>query len=382
MRPEAAGQAATPRDSPPSGVPPTSDDRSVLAVRDLDVSVNTPEGRLQIISGVEFEIAEGEALGIVGESGCGKSTTARAIMGTLPIPPARIDRGAIRFDGRDLLRLSRTELNRLRGRSLTMIFQDPNTTLNPVFTIGDQLEAILLWQGRRSWHPFGVSRRRRTWATERAAEMLARVKLPDPRRVMESYPFQLSGGMRQRVLIAMALLNEPKLVVADEPGTALDVTIQDQILELFESLLVGTGLSLLYITHNLGIARRVTQRIVVMYAGTVVEVAPTAQIFEQPLHPYTQGLLACVPKLFGSMARGIEGRIPDLASMPAGCRFHPRCPYAMEICTRQAPPLIEVEPGRRVACHLYEGGVTAAAQVMQEARTSAGSREDALAGGV
>jgi oligopeptide/dipeptide ABC transporter ATP-binding protein len=187
--------------------------------------------------------------------------------------------------------------------------------------------------------------------------------------------------MRQRVLIAMALLNEPKLVVADEPGTALDVTIQDQILELFESLLVGTGLSLLYITHNLGIARRVTQRIVVMYAGTVVEVAPTAQIFEQPLHPYTQGLLACVPKLFGSMARGIEGRIPDLASMPAGCRFHPRCPYAMEICTRQAPPLIEVEPGRRVACHLYEGGVTAAAQVMQDARTSAVIPEDALAGG-
>jgi oligopeptide/dipeptide ABC transporter ATP-binding protein len=291
-------------------------------------------------------------VGVVGESGCGKSTTAKAILGILPRPPVRIDAGTIRFDGRDLLRLGEDELNRLRGRELSMIFQDPTASLNPVFTIGDQMRDLLLWQAR-SWLPFTSSRRRRAWATEQAAAMLARVKMPAPLRALESYPFQLSGGMRQRVAIAMALLNGPKLIVADEPGTALDVTIQDQILELFEGLVAGGDLSLLYITHNLGVARRVTQRIAVMYAGDVVEAAPTTRIFTQPLHPYTQGLLACVPKLAGGMTQGIEGRVPDPRYPPSGCRFHPRCPYRLPVCTHDVPRLLEVEPGHRVACHLY-----------------------------
>lgn len=324
----------------------------LLEVNDLRVSANTPDGRVQILAGVSMHIALGEALGVVGESGSGKSTTARAVMGTLPIPPLRVDSGRITFDRKDLLSMSRSELNAIRGRDLTMIFQDPNTSLNPVYTVGDQMEAVLLWQGR-SGLLFGAPRPSKTEARDRVAEMLERVRLPAPRRIMESYPFQLSGGMRQRVLIAMALLNEPKLIVADEPGSALDVTIQDQILELLESLLVGRGLSLMFITHNLGIARRVTQRVAVMYAGQVVETAATRAVFEEPLHPYTQGLLASVPKLSGAMAKGITGRMPDISDPPSGCRFHPRCPFRMEICVTVAPPLVETAPGREVACHLY-----------------------------
>jgi peptide/nickel transport system ATP-binding protein len=332
--------------TPPSATSP------LLDVSDLHVSTNTPDGRVRILAGVSLRIASGEALGLVGESGSGKSTTARAIMGILPTPPFQVDSGTITFDGRDLLGMGSDELNTIRGRDLTMIFQDPNTSLNPVYTIGDQMEAAILWQGR-SGRLLGVSRQRRLRAREHAAELLDQVRLPAPRQIMQSYAFQLSGGMRQRVLIAMALLNDPKLIVADEPGSALDVTVQDQILELLESLLVGRGLSLLFISHNLGIARRVTQRVAVMYAGQVVETAATRTLFERPLHPYAQGLLASVPKLSGGMAKGIAGRMPDIADPPSGCRFHPRCPFRMEVCERVTPPLVEVEPGRAVACHLY-----------------------------
>lgn len=313
-----------------------------------------------------MRIAHGEALAVVGESGSGKSTTARAIMGILPVPPLRVDGGAVFFEGRNLLSLSLSEWNRVRGSELAMIFQDPSTALNPVFSIGDQMEAAQLWQGRSALS-FGVSRRRRSRARERAVEMLSLVQLPDPTRVMQTYPFQLSGGMRQRVLIAMALLNEPKLIVADEPGSALDVTIQDQILQLFESLVVGSGLSLLFITHNLGIARRVANRVAVMYAGRVVESGATGELFERPLHPYTQGLLASVPKIHGGVAEGIPGRMPDIANPPSGCRFHPRCPYRMDICPQVEPPLIEVEPGRSVACHLYPPVLNAAMRSVSRA---------------
>lgn len=339
-------------DAPPGPVPPAATPRPLLEVNDLRVSANTPEGRVQILAGVNIRIGPGEALGLVGESGCGKSTTARAIMGILPIPPLRVDSGAITFAGQDLLGMSAVELNEIRGRDLTMIFQDPNTSLNPVYTIGDQMEAILLAHGS-SGRSIGTSRKRRGRARERATEMLDQVRLPAPRRIMDSYAFQLSGGMRQRVLIAMALLNEPKLIVADEPGSALDVTIQDQILELLESLVVERGLSLLFITHNLGVARRVTQRVAVMYAGQVVETAVTRSVFEEPLHPYSKGLLASVPKLSGGTALGIAGRIPDISDLPSGCRFHPRCPYRMDVCELVAPPLTEVAAGRDVACHLY-----------------------------
>jgi oligopeptide/dipeptide ABC transporter ATP-binding protein len=322
----------------------------LLEVNDLRVSAFTPDGQVQILVGVSLHVAAGEALGIVGESGSGKSTTAKAIMGILPRPPLRVDHGAIRFDGKDLLRLDRKQLNAIRGRELTMIFQDPNTSLNPVFTIGDQMRSVVNWQGRG--FPLGAQRRKYN-ALERSVEMLDHVKLPAPRRIMKSYPFQLSGGMRQRVLIAMALLNEPKLIIADEPGSALDVTVQDQILELLESLVSERSLSLVFITHNLGVARRLTRRVAVMYAGQVVETAPTRTIFEQPLHPYTQGLLASVPKLSGETARGIAGRMPDISNPPSGCRFHPRCPFRLDICPTIVPPLVEVAPEHSVACHLY-----------------------------
>jgi peptide/nickel transport system ATP-binding protein len=323
---------------------------ALLEVDDLRVSAMTPDGVVQILAGVSLQVAAGEALGIVGESGSGKSTTAKAIMGILPTPPLRIDQGAIRFEGNDLLGFDRKRLNTIRGRELTMIFQDPNTSLNPVFTIGDQMRSVVNWQGRG----FPLSARRRKYnAVERSVQMLDHVKLPAPRRIMDSYPFQLSGGMRQRVLIAMALLNEPKLIIADEPGSALDVTVQDQILELLESLVEERHLSLVFITHNLGVARRLTRRVAVMYAGQVVETAPTRKIFEEPLHPYTQGLLASVPKLSGETAKGIAGRMPDISNPPSGCRFHPRCPFRMEICPTVAPPLVEIAPEHSVACHLY-----------------------------
>ena len=325
--------------------------RTQLDVRDLRVSANTPDGRVQILAGVSLSVAAGEVLALVGESGSGKSTTARAIMGILP-PSLRVDGGSISFGGQDLLHLTRGALDLIRGRHLTMIFQDPNTSLNPVFTIGDQMEAVLL-RHLPSRGRFGASRRQRSVARERVVEALDQVRLPAAQRIMQSYSFQLSGGMRQRVLIAIALLNEPKFIVADEPGSALDVTIQDQILELLDSLLVSRGLSMLFITHNLGIARRVSQRVAVMYAGNVVETATTAKVFEQPLHPYTRGLLASVPKISGGMTLGIPGRMPDVSDPPAGCRFHPRCADAMEICGRVSPPLVAVEAGRSVACHLY-----------------------------
>jgi peptide/nickel transport system ATP-binding protein len=332
-------------------IPPAAG-QALLEIKDLRVSANTPDGRVQILVGVNLHVAAGEAVGVVGESGSGKSTTARAIMGILPMPTVRVDSGQIRFDGGDLLNLSRTNFNRIRGRQLTMIPQDPNTSLNPVYTVGDQMEALFLWQGRTGL-PFRTGRRRRGEARERVLDILAQVRLPEPRRIMESYPFQLSGGMRQRVLIAMALLNEPDLIVADEPGSALDVTVQDQILDFLGALLAERGLSLLFITHNLGIARRVTQRVAVMYAGQVVEMASTKTVFEEPLHPYTQGLVASVPKLMGGMVKGIPGRMADIANPPTGCRFNPRCAYRMDVCERVAPALVDVAPGHAVACHLY-----------------------------
>ncbi len=333
--------------------PPPATAQALLDVRDLRVSATTPEGPVQILAGISLRIAPGEALAVVGESGSGKSTTARAILGILA-PTLRVDSGAVMFDRRDLLHLGRREMNRIRGRELTMIFQDPNTSLNPVYTIGDQMESVVLWQGR-SRPRLRVAPSRRRAARDRILDALDRVRLPSPRSILDTYPFQLSGGMRQRVLIAMALVNEPKLIVADEPGSALDVTVQDQILELLEKLIVDRGLSLLFITHNLGIARRVTQRVAVMYSGEVVETADTQRLFDKPLHPYTQGLLASVPKLSGVRAKGIAGRLPDLAVPPRGCRFHPRCPFRMDVCTSATPRLAEAERGREVACYLYPG---------------------------
>jgi len=317
----------------------------LLQIRDLHASFVSYRGLARVLNGVNLTVGRGEKVGLVGETGCGKSLTMRAVLGLLQPPRARV-RGEIWFAGRNLLALPSRELEQIRGREIAMIFQDPMAALNPVFTIGDQLLDVI------ARHPKGRPSATEAW--ERALAILREVALSDPERVMRAYPVQLSGGMRQRVLIAMALVNEPALVIADEPGTALDVTIQEQILLLMRSLVDAKGLSVLLITHNLGVVRALTDRVYVMYAGSIAETAPTADLFRTPKHPYTQGLLASVPKLSGEgVPRGIEGMIPDYLAPPPGCRFAPRCPFAQPRC-QQPPPWVTVGTDHQVACVLYD----------------------------
>jgi peptide/nickel transport system ATP-binding protein len=304
----------------------------LLSVRSLSVEFSSYGRRLQVLRDVSLDVPAHRHVALVGESGCGKSVTMRAVMGILPTPPARIVSGAILFDGRDLLRLNPREREALRGTAMSMVFQDPMTSLNPVFTIGDQMGTILKYADRRLGRA-----RNRTERLARVHEVLSQVRMPDPERIARSYPIQLSGGMRQRVLIAMALLSEPRLLIADEPGTALDVTTQAQILKLMRDLVDDRGLALLMITHNLGVVREAADTVYVMYAGSVVEHAPTAELFAHPRHPYTRALIDCVPKLSGEATfRGIDGSLPDYAAPPPGCRFAPRCPLAIPACGR--PP--------------------------------------------
>jgi peptide/nickel transport system ATP-binding protein len=313
----------------------------LLSVRSLSVEFSSYGRRLQVLRDVSLDVPAHRHVALVGESGCGKSVTMRAVMGILPTPPARIVSGAILFDGRDLLRLNPREREALRGTAMSMVFQDPMTSLNPVFTIGDQMGTILKYADRRLGRA-----RNRTERLARVHEVLSQVRMPDPERIARSYPIQLSGGMRQRVLIAMALLSEPRLLIADEPGTALDVTTQAQILKLMRDLVDDRGLALLMITHNLGVVREAADTVYVMYAGSVVEHAPTAELFARPRHPYTRALIDCVPKLSGEATfRGIDGSLPDYAAPPPGCRFAPRCPLAIPACGR--PP----EDRSVGACH-------------------------------
>lgn len=329
----------------------------LLEIDDLRVQFQIYEGTAQVLDGVSLWVAEGEKVGLVGETGCGKSVTVRSVIGTLPCPPTRIRSGRIRFKGQDLLKLPATALREIRGRQIGMVFQDPMAALNPVFKVRDQMLDVIRHGGRSVSDPVAE-----------ALAILEKVQLPNPRRVLESYPFQLSGGMRQRVLIALALVNEPDLLIADEPGTALDVTIQYQILALLQHLLDEKGISVLLITHNLGVVREVTDRVYVMYAGNIVESAPTAELFAHPAHPYTQGLLQAVPKLTGEgITAGIEGMLPDYTRPPSGCRFHPRCPYAMPVCAEEKPPLFRIEKRHEVACFLH--------QDQAESYTSATRRE-------
>lgn len=323
----------------------------LLAVEALQVHFRLYEGRARVLNGVTLVVGEGESVALVGETGCGKSITARAILGLLP-PNAEVVAGRILFRGRDLLRLPEDALRRVRGREIAMIFQDPATALNPVFTVGEQLLGVARWQGARAAVPW-ARRDRNGEARRRCLEVLRLARVPDPEGILRRYPVELSGGLRQRVLIALALLGRPALLIADEPGTALDVSIQDQILQELRDLVRGRGLSVLYITHNLGVARMVADRVYVMYAGEVAEVGPTAALFDRPLHPYTQGLLAAIPRLTGTMGAGIEGRIPDYRNPPPACRFAPRCPHRMPVCDQVRPPLGPVAAGRAVACHLY-----------------------------
>jgi peptide/nickel transport system ATP-binding protein len=311
----------------------------VLELRDVTVTLPTDRGPLRPVDGVSFAVAPGKTLAVVGESGCGKSVTALAIMGLLP-RGSQIG-GAIRFDGQELTALDADALRRKRGAELAMIFQEPMTSLNPAFTAGEQVaEALRLHQNLSP-----------SAAMERAVEMLARVRIPDAGRRARQYPHQLSGGMRQRVMIAMALACRPRLLIADEPTTALDVTVQAQILALIDELKAETGTAVLLITHDLGVVADHADEVAVMYAGRVAERAPAAQLFAHPQHPYTVGLLGAAPSLEGGAERlaSIEGTVPDLRNPPPGCRFAPRCPFAVARCAEQ-PPLAPMGEGHVAAC--------------------------------
>jgi peptide/nickel transport system ATP-binding protein len=313
----------------------------LLSVEDLRTHFATSAGVVRAVDGVSFAIERGEVLGLVGESGCGKSVTSLSIMRLVP-PPGRIVAGRVRLEGEDLLDKDAEAMRRVRGARIAMVFQEPMTSLNPVFTIGDQIAAAVLA------HEGG--RRRAAW--DRAVEMLDRVQVPSPRERARDYPHQLSGGLRQRAMIALALAPGPRLLIADEPTTALDVTIQAQILDLLRRLQAERGMAILMITHDLGVVAELCHRVAVIYAGRIVEMGPVAAIFGSPLHPYTRGLLRCLPhpSRFGQPLSSIEGTPPDLRGVDGGCRFAPRCPHAIADCRRAEPPLVERAPGHFVAC--------------------------------
>jgi oligopeptide/dipeptide ABC transporter ATP-binding protein len=314
----------------------------LLDVRDLRTHFAVEGGEFRAVDGVGFSLRAGGTLGVVGESGCGKSVTALSIMGLVPQPPGRIAGGEVLLDGTDLLKLPPGELRDLRGDAVAMIFQEPMTSLNPAFTVGDQIaEALVRHRGLSK----GA-------ALERAVELLRRVRIPSPEKRVHDYPHKLSGGMRQRVMIAMALACDPKLLIADEPTTALDVTIQAQILELLKRLRAETGMAIVLITHDLGVVAELADDVVVMYAGRIVERAPVAAIFETPQHPYTVGLLGSIPRLDERKERlaTIEGMVPNPLAPPAGCRFNPRCPFAIEKCRVEDPPLMRVGEAHESAC--------------------------------
>ncbi|MBV9833227.1 MAG: ABC transporter ATP-binding protein [Alphaproteobacteria bacterium] len=322
--------------------------QTVLQVDDLQTHFFTAIGQVRAVDGVSYSLKSGETLGVVGESGCGKSVTALSILRLVANPPGRIVGGAVRFQGRNLLELSDAEMERIRGNEISMIFQEPMTSLNPLYTVGTQIaEAVALHQGLS---------RKDAW--DRAVDMLKRVSIPEPEKRAHAYPHQMSGGMRQRVMIAMALSCNPKVLIADEPTTALDVTIQAQILDLMRELQETTGTAIILITHDMGVVAENADRVVVMYAGRKVEEAPAKDLFDNPGHPYTKGLLGSIPHLDAAARKiktrprlnEIKGMVPSLFNLPAGCSFAPRCGFATDQCTRVVPPLAEHKPGHFVAC--------------------------------
>jgi oligopeptide transport system ATP-binding protein len=321
----------------------------LLQVKNLKTHFYTDAGVVKAVDGVDLEIHKGETLGVVGESGSGKSITAMSIMRLIPVPPGKIVSGEIIFNGKDLVKASEREMMKIRGNDIAMIFQDPMTSLNPVLTVGEQImEAIVLHQkvGRSD-------------AKKKAIEMLKTVGIPESETRVNNYPHQFSGGMRQRVMIAMALSCNPKLLIADEPTTALDVTIQAQILSLMNKLKDDFGTAIMLITHDLGVVAELCQKVLVMYAGNTVEYTDSRALFATPKHPYTWGLLGSLPKLDESEKQRlepIEGQPPDLRHLPQGCNFAPRCKHKKPICEQQKPILREIEPGHMVSCFLYEVG--------------------------
>jgi peptide/nickel transport system ATP-binding protein len=330
-------------------VPGSAGAAPLLDVRGLVTTFATPAGPVAAVDGVDLTVARGEVVGVVGESGCGKSVTALSVLRLVPDPPGRITAGEVRFDGVDLLKLPEREMRKVRGRRIAMIFQEPMTALNPVFTVASQIgESLRLHLGMSHAE-----------ALERTVELLARVGIPSPRERASEYPHQLSGGMRQRVMIAMAIACEPDLLFADEPTTALDVTIQAQILALLAELKVRTGMGLVLVSHDLGVIAEVADRVQIMYAGRVVEEAPTRELFAGAAHPYTRGLLASLPRF--AEARGAEGghlfaipgAVPALTELPSGCKFRPRCPDAFDACDGPEPALVSIGTGHRVRCYLH-----------------------------
>ena len=320
---------------------------TLLEIHGLKTWFKTDDGMVRAVDGVDLRIDHGETVGVVGESGCGKTVTARSVLKLIDMPPGRFEDGKILWRGRDLIPLDDEEMNKIRAREIAIIFQEPMTSLNPVYTVGDQIaEVIALHQnlGRKQ-------------AIEGAAEMLRLVNIPNPQRRVHDYPHQFSGGMRQRVMIAMALSCQPKLLIADEPTTALDVTIQAQILELMHEMKDRFGMAIMLITHAMGVVAETCQRVTVMYAGKVVEEAPVGELFGQPRHPYTQGLIRSIPRVDRAAEKkqrleAISGTVPSLLDPPPGCRFAARCRYASDICVREMPPLKEVAPGHLVRCVL------------------------------
>lgn len=322
----------------------------LLEVDDFHLSFDTFDGESKVLDGISLSLKDGETLGIVGETGCGKSVLARSVMALNPVPPARVLTGSIRFRGSEILGASEADMRNLRGRKISMIFQDPASYLNPLLTIGSQMVDALRGQHSTGGHKTPA----RSELLKTAADMLAQVGLPEPGRLLRSYPHQSSGGMRQRILIAMALSGNPDLLIADEPTTALDVTVQAQVLALIASQVKSRSLSLIMITHDLGVVSAVCERIAVMYAGTIVESGSTIDVLDDPLHPYSKGLISAVPDIDrpSHKPKGLSGHIPNLLEPPTGCRFNPRCTLATDECKQEKPQLREIRLGRHVACHL------------------------------
>ncbi|WP_372678767.1 ABC transporter ATP-binding protein [Desulfosarcina sp.] len=323
----------------------------LLEVRNLQTYFNVREGVAKAVDGVSFQLRRGETLGLVGESGCGKTVSALSILKLLDSPPAEYHAGEIIFDGQDLLKTSETGMQRIRGNTISMIFQEPMTSLNPVISIGSQIEEVLL-----NHMPLNASA-----ARQRTIELLSMVGIPSPENRIDEYPHQLSGGMRQRVMIAIALACNPKVLIADEPTTALDVTIQAQILDLMQQLQADLGTSILLITHDLGVIAETADRVAVMYAGLIVEEADVHTIFRNPVHPYTQGLLRSVPRIDEALRphrlTEIPGRVPNLFRLPKGCSFIDRCPVAIDRCKYHIPELVQIEDGHFVRCWLNDGSL-------------------------
>lgn len=368
-----------------------SGDEAVLEVKGLRVSFYTYLGEVKALDGIDFDLRSGEVLGLVGESGCGKTVTSLAIGGLLP-DNARVEEGEILLEGRDLLKETKEEIRQTRLKEVSFVFQDPMTFINPVLSVGSQITEILESDGGfqaelveyrldelvRAESSGGLTPPQseekkalealrkgkklskkvlRRLAKDRALDYMRTVKLPDPERVFKMYPFELSGGMRQRVMIAMALVRRPKVLLADEITTALDVTVQAQVLKLLAELRGKIDASVILITHDLGVVAEICDRVAVMYAGNVVEVASIDELFADPVHPYTQGLLASIPRpdVMSKELKSVSGSVPNLIFPPSGCRFHPRCPKRFDRCSQVKPPLIEVKPGHKVACLLYGG---------------------------